>query len=201
MSDAELRLAKRRKTTLVKDIRTNIFVAIDGYDEQRKVADANVDDDVVRKLKGLLKTLERVVTELTGYNDKIYELTTDDAAFEAEMDADMVLSRTIDEYKGIVETMFEHREKAVPAAPVKPLSNQENKTATRRAKVPDLKIPTFAGSFLEWDTFKETFDAIIGDKEDYTNVEKFQYLTAHLSGAAKQCIAGFPVIGDNYAKA
>ena len=113
------------------------------------------------------------------------------------------MGRTIEKYRLILNKTLKRLrpDKTVPTAPVKPSSNQENKMATRRAKVPDLKIPTFNGSYLEWDTFHETFDAIIGAKPDYTDVEKFQYLTAHLSGAAKQCIAGFPIIGVNYAGA
>ena len=67
--------------------------------------------------------------------------------------------------------------------------------------MPDIKIPTFDGSYLEWDTFHETFDALIGTRTEYTDVKKFQYLRAHLSGPAKQCVEGFPVTGACYVEA
>ena len=74
----------------------------------------------------------------------------------------------------------------------------KTKPSLRRAKPPDLKIPTFNGSHLKWGTFKETFDIIIADKTDYTNVEKFQHLKVNLTGPAQTCIAGFPVVSANY---
>ena len=191
---------QRRKTNIVKKLTTILFVKID---EQRQM---DVGDMNVATINGLTTELKDAVGDYKNYNDDLYDLMDDDNEVQIEMDKDNDLTLQMSTNLATLEELKEKLKPAttataVPTPTPAPMPEREHKPPTRRAKVPDLKIPTFAGSFLEWDTFKETFDAIIGDKEDYTNVEKFQYLTAHLSGAAKQCIAGFPVIGDNYAGA
>ena len=193
MTDRELNLNKRKKTALVKCLEKNVFAVVDEALKEKDEASAT-DDSI--DLAGLLKTIDETVAELKSYNDKIYELIIEDAELEKEMDDDMTLKLKVNRYRSRVETTMKSVEKPIPVS--KSTNEEETKPSLRRAKVPDLKIPTFDGSYLEWDTFKETFDAIIGEKTEYTNVEKFQYLRANLTGPAKQCIAGFPVTGANY---
>ena len=194
MGDQEIRLVKRKKSALLKTIEKNVFAVIDDSTKQKDEAAAADDPD---ELIGLMKTIDDAVGELKLYNDKIYELTEDDAEMEKEMDGDMTMNRKINKYRALLEKATKV-EKPAPAAATIKSPDDESKPPSRRAKVPDLKIPTFDGSYLEWDTFKETFDAIIGKKSEYSNVEKFQYLKSYLTGSAKQCVAGFPVTGANY---
>ena len=200
--DRELKLNKRKKTALLNTIQKNVFVAIDEHKKKESAADVAVDvEDVAAELRGLSKTLDGLVSELKEYNNKLYELIEDDGEVEKEMNDDTTMNIKINKYRASLEDSIE-KLKPKPTVPVKSSTTSvETKPSTRRAKPPDLKIPTFSGSHLEWDTFKETFDAIVGDKPDYTNVEKFQYLKANLSGPAQTCIAGFPVVGANYAAA
>ena len=205
MSDArELKLNKRKKAALLKTIEKNVFVTIDEHKEKQKqgTAEVAVDvADVAAELRGLSKTLDVMVAELKEYSDKIYDNTDDDDEFEREMNDDATMNIKMNKYRISLEDLIE-KLKPKPTVPVQsPTTSVETKPSSRRAKPPDLKIPTFSGSHLEWDTFKETFDAIVGDKSDYTNVEKFQYLKANLSGPAQTCIAGFPVVGANYTAA
>ena len=192
--DRELKLNKRNKVALVKSIEKNVFVVVD--ESMKKKDEASAADEPL-DLTGLLKTIDDAVVELKSYNDKIYELIEEDADLEKEMDDDMTLKMKINKYRARVEAATTVN-KPVPVAPSTKDDEKKPPSTTHRAKVPDLKIPTFDGSYLEWDTFKETFDAIIGSKSEYTNVEKFQYLRAYVTGPAKQCIAGFPVTGANY---
>ena len=188
---------QRRKAGLLKKLAT-MFVTID---EQRQKEIGDVDADEIDEMIDDL-TLDYV--ELKEFNDELYKLITDndeqDTLIESDYRFDTKLRKQITATKKLKQKLEPAVTTATATTPT-PAPMPEQKPPIRRAKVPDLKIPTFSGSFLEWYTFKETFDAIIGDKEDYTPVEKFQYLAAQLSGDAKRCIAGYAIVGANYVPA
>ena len=194
--DKETRLFNRQKKSLLKKLDAKVFKAIDAALSEN----GNVDD-----LSKLSKDLDDALTELAAYNVKIYDHLLDledngnDGALEDEMDRDNDLKMKINEFKAKIEKAT--KTPIIIPEPKPDEASAATTTATttkRRAKVPDLKIPTFGGSFLEWDTFRETFDALIGDKPEYTDIEKFSYLRAHITGTAKQCIYSFPTSAANY---
>ena len=200
MADRELNLIKRKKSALVKSLDANIL----------KEVDAAIGGDDVDSLKGLIKLIDESLVHLTSYNDKIYDFMlasgteNDETTIEKEMSDDMTFKLRAQKCRARIESAVKGKDPPTPIPTNTKPSEEEPTTRVtapqRRAKVPDLKIPTFGGSYLEWDTFKETFDALIGDKE-YTGVEKFQYLRTYLTGTTKQLIEGFPTIGPNYAPA
>ena len=211
----ELKLYKRKRTTVFNTTKKDVFAPIDEY-QQTFDADAVVNDadaaDVVLKLTGLRTDLDKIEQELKEYSDKLCELLVDDddELFETIMNDDSSMIRKMSLYRAIIDDLIKRlKPKSVTSSDttsVTPTAANtmyvaETKAATRRAKPPDLTIPKFNGSYLEWDTFKETFDAIVGDKPGYSNVEKFQYLKSSLTGPAQTCIAGFPVVGANYTAA
>ena len=211
--ERELKLYKRKSTAVFNTTKKDVFAPIDEY-QQNFAADAVVNDadaaDVVLKLTGLRTDLDKIEQQLKEFSDRICELLVDDDEFETIMNDDSSMIRKMSLYRAIIDDLIKRlKPKSVTSSDTMSATPTaanttyvaETKAATRRAKPPDLTIPKFNGSYLEWDTFKETFDAIVGDKPGYSNVEKFQYLKSSLTGPAQTCVAGFPVVGANYVAA
>ena len=61
--------------------------------------------------------------------------------------------------------------------------------------MPKLTLPIFGGDPLKW---QDSFDSAVHFNAVLTNVQKLNYLRAHLEGEAARAIAGFPLMGVNY---
>lgn len=70
----------------------------------------------------------------------------------------------------------------------------------RRSRLPELKIPPFSGSYLDWPDFFAMFTTVV-EKDDITKLEKFQHLRACLEGAALSTISSLEPSDANYDKA
>lgn len=70
----------------------------------------------------------------------------------------------------------------------------------RSSRLPELKIPTFSGSYIEWSDFFSMFSTVI-DKDNITKIEKFQHLRACLKGAALDTISSLEPTDANYDEA
>ena len=64
--------------------------------------------------------------------------------------------------------------------------------------LPKLTLPIFGGDPLKWQTFWDSFDSAVHSNNVLTNVQKLNYLRAHLEGEATRVIAGFPLTSVNY---
>lgn len=65
-------------------------------------------------------------------------------------------------------------------------------------KPPEISLTTFDGTSEEWDNFYGNFMSTIDRNEELTEVEKFRYLRAFLTGRAARCIQGLEVTESNY---
>ena len=68
-------------------------------------------------------------------------------------------------------------------------------------KLPKITLKTFSGDPLDWNSFKETFEAAVHNNESITNIEKFTYLETYLDKSALQAMEGFPLTSKNYTEA
>ena len=66
------------------------------------------------------------------------------------------------------------------------------------SRLPKLTLPTFEGNPLEWQTFWDSFDSAVHSNNVLSNVQRLNYLRAHLGGEASRAIAGFPLTSANY---
>lgn len=64
--------------------------------------------------------------------------------------------------------------------------------------LPRLGLPTFDGSFAQWETFRDRFTSMIIDDQNLSNVERLHYLCSVLSGEASQAVAHLPVTDANF---
>ncbi|XP_053968620.1 uncharacterized protein LOC128870048 [Anastrepha ludens] len=71
----------------------------------------------------------------------------------------------------------------------------------RRSRLPELKIPIFSGSYLDWPSFFSTFTSAIDKDVEMSKLEKMQYLITSLSDAALDTVRSLEPSEENYDKA
>ncbi|GFY44580.1 uncharacterized protein TNIN_435861 [Trichonephila inaurata madagascariensis] len=71
-----------------------------------------------------------------------------------------------------------------------------------RIKVPKYHITRFYGDDAsKWLTFWNSFETAVHNNESLNNVDKFNYLKAHLGGSALNTVEGFPISAKTYDEA
>uniref|UniRef100_A0A1I7W8F1 Uncharacterized protein n=1 Tax=Heterorhabditis bacteriophora TaxID=37862 RepID=A0A1I7W8F1_HETBA len=65
-------------------------------------------------------------------------------------------------------------------------------------KFPEIKIPQFNCSQDSFDEFWAIFNQMVHLNQQFTPIEKFVYLTSHLTGRAANAIKGIKIIPQNY---
>ena len=78
------------------------------------------------------------------------------------------------------------------------LSTESVKTGD---ELPELVLKKFSGDPLEWNQFRETYEAAIHQNTRISNVQKFSDLINYLDGSAKQAVASFRVTNEGYEEA
>ena len=63
--------------------------------------------------------------------------------------------------------------------------------------LPKMPLPTFDGSFDNWIKFRDSFQAIVHERE-ITNIDKFHYLNQALKGDAARVIQSLGISDANY---
>ena len=58
------------------------------------------------------------------------------------------------------------------------------------SRLPKLTLPIFEGNLLTWQTFWDSFESAVHLNNVLTDVQKLNYLRAHLGGEASRAIAG-----------
>ena len=65
-------------------------------------------------------------------------------------------------------------------------------------KLPKIELPTFSGNILEWESFRDQFQALVDSCNSLSNVQKLMYLTSHLTGEAADTLKNTQVTAENY---
>ncbi|CAI6362844.1 unnamed protein product [Macrosiphum euphorbiae] len=85
------------------------------------------------------------------------------------------------------------------------LSNRtvdENKqTVQQNIRLPPINLPQFGGSFEEWYSFKDQFEAMVHKNKHINNTEKMYYLKTSLVGQAATVISSLSSDATNYIEA
>ena len=200
MAERELKLLTRNRKVLKAVIAKEIF-------EKIPIVSEDPTEEEVLEAKALYKTLMENAAELKAADNKITDLTADEA-LEDEMTMAMSFHLNIkkqasklekiwmkEETKGSKREISWEREETNAAVSGSGISNNKS------VKLPTLTIPPFDGDPLRWQTFIDSFEASVDKREDLTDVQKFQYLAGYLTKEAKKCIEGFPLTSANYGQA
>lgn len=68
-------------------------------------------------------------------------------------------------------------------------------------KLPDIKLPSFNGSYDQWLEFKNSYITMIHKRDDLDAIQKFHYLRSSLSDTALQVISALEFTAANYTHA
>jgi hypothetical protein len=68
------------------------------------------------------------------------------------------------------------------------------------AKLPSINLPSFEGNYIEWVNFKNTFDSMIHERSDLTNIQKFHYLKSSVKGEAQKPMTIYYITAYNLLK-
>ncbi|GFO37593.1 gypsy retrotransposon integrase-like protein 1 [Plakobranchus ocellatus] len=71
-------------------------------------------------------------------------------------------------------------------------------TRNKHVNLPRLHLPKFGGDILEFQEFWDQFTAIIDNREEISDVNKFSYLQSLLLGNARSCLQGLALTAVNY---
>ncbi|XP_054712948.1 uncharacterized protein LOC129222459 [Uloborus diversus] len=100
--------------------------------------------------------------------------------------------------------MLDSSANKVSKTEVAPVHNEELRTDFRyrgTVKLPKITIPKFYGDVSQWLTFWNSFETAIHANEHLDEIDKFNYLKAHLGRTALGTIEGFSISAENYGKA
>jgi hypothetical protein len=65
-------------------------------------------------------------------------------------------------------------------------------------KLPTITLPTFSGKVCDWQHFRDTFQALIVDNKQLSDIQRYHYLISSLQGEAKSLIQNLPVTTENF---
>lgn len=93
----------------------------------------------------------------------------------------------------ISRSQSHHTQSTQAPTPVSVNSSTEN-----RVKLPTIELPTFDGSYNNWVKFRDTFESLIHNNPNLSNIEKFHYLNASVKGNASRTIQALGISELNY---
>ena len=65
-------------------------------------------------------------------------------------------------------------------------------------KLPKIKIPVFTGNVLEWPSFWNMFTEMVDKHDQYSDIEKMNFLLMHLGESVKLIVKNFSLESQNY---
>ena len=65
-------------------------------------------------------------------------------------------------------------------------------------KLPTIALPEFDGDYMQWLTFRDTFECLIHENDELPAIQKFHYLRAAVKSEAAQVIESITISSNNY---
>jgi hypothetical protein len=140
-----------------------------------------------------LKAAKRMSKVLT-FDEKIVSLTPPtgfDAAFIEADEYSIYINEHSSKYQSFLD-----RSSTTPSADTSLISSHTS--TPRKVNLPKLSLTNFAGDILQWQGFKDSFDAAVHSDDSLGNIKKFQYLRKYVEGEATRAIEGLSLTNANY---
>ena len=161
-----------------------------------------VDETKLKSLKVMLETYEAKIEQLRQLDEQVSSKLDEEELLEAEIaEADDYLNELREKryhIKFFIESKVKPSKQNIPPPSMSQTSVSTNSSANHR--LPRLALPIFTGNSLKWQTFWDTFQTAIHNNSGLSDVQKFTYLKAQLSGDAANSIDGLPLTESNYAQ-
>ena len=155
------------------------------------------DDEKLCEAEALLTSLNRKMLDIYRWDTEI-QLEIED---EAELEEDTQASTTFDVSSGITIARLtalidNYKKRTVARTNSSPRSSSPSNTSS--LKLPKLQLPSFSGSYTEWNSFRDLFTASVDSNAQLSNSEKLNYLRACVKGDAAKVISSLTITDANY---
>ncbi|XP_055589791.1 uncharacterized protein LOC129741974 [Uranotaenia lowii] len=167
-----------------------------------------------RQISVRLENLERICKEIYDVRGRI-EILLEEALGDESSDGDgerkgrgeaadqssedenhLLLQQFDDKYCLLKAELLELQGRSIPHSFTDNLTRPSSTFS--KVKLPEILLPTFGGKFTEWVVFRDSFNSLIDQNSDLTEMDKFTYLRAALSSDALQEIHNIELSAANY---
>ena len=162
------------------------------------------DDDALCEAEALLASLKGKLLDIHRWDTEIQLEIEDEAELDADMEAstdfEITASTTIARLTALVDNYKKQTQAAVLTGSTTRRSSSP--TAVRSSiRLPKLQLPSFSGSYTEWTSFRDLFNASVDSNAQLTDSEKLNYLRACVKGDAAKLISSISITDANYSLA
>ena len=165
------------------------------------LSEETTSEEVQARLRVILRQLEAKQSLLNDLDREILSLC-ELADVDGEIDESETITAKIIQFKGKLETALQRFRPATGVTEVTALPDSASISPlpvySAKARLPKLMLPKFRGDVTAWTTFWDSFKAAVHDNTELTKIDKFNYLTSLLEGAAAHSIQGLTLSGANY---
>lgn len=146
------------------------------------------------QLESRLEAIKDVWSDFDNIQSNIEALdTSTDSTIDQE-------ERTVfdDRYFHAIATAKAHIQSYEPKTNASLGPSPQSCNSQTSVRLPQLNLPTFNGSYDQWNQFRDTFDALINQNTTLSKVQRFYYLQSSLKDVASQVIHSLQLTEQNY---
>ncbi|XP_044249366.2 uncharacterized protein [Drosophila takahashii] len=178
MATVILETLKRQRSNIKRNI-TRIRGMVDAKEEEKQKSPA--------ELQCRLGILESYFKQALSVQSEIETMESTDSGRADLEDSYITTKLAIQQLLGedLHNTVFDHISAPSYSAP---------------SRLPRLALPSFDGNHKDYKNFISSFLQLV-NREQISNIDKFNHLRNCLKGPALEAVAAFPVTRENYAKA
>ncbi|XP_065078147.1 uncharacterized protein LOC135701316 [Ochlerotatus camptorhynchus] len=141
--------------------------------------------------------LDHLVAIWNDFNAMQAELETlDEAAIEAHLKERIEFETFYFRVKGFLLAVNKNEPTSPRTSSTSSLTTQSPMSS--HVRLPDIKLPVFAGNLDQWLNFHDLFVSLVHSSHELSNIQKFYYLRSSLSGDALKVVQTIAISANNY---
>lgn len=182
-------LTKRKK--IIKGKITRLITQVDNFNNQEiSISDIEVYQQEANSLD----------SELNKLNDEILTACPDAEFDKREQEMHEEFSRLDDLKITLRNELRKFNDDNISSNSSNKSKNTAN-TDNNCLKLPRIELPVFTSNYLDWISFRDLFQASVGNNKSLSECQKLQYLKLSVKGEAASLIQSIQISNENYEKA
>ncbi|XP_076660598.1 uncharacterized protein LOC143363956 [Halictus rubicundus] len=139
-------------------------------------------------------------SKITELYDNFHSIIIELEALDESGDYQSHIIEFEDSYYACAESLdkLQNSKNAAPSEKSDTRRNNANDNVKGNGILPKIKLPTFDGNLLEWQSFHDSFLSMVHENEDLLYVQKFHYLKHSLHGEIASVIDTLSASKENY---
>ncbi|CAL1682497.1 unnamed protein product [Lasius platythorax] len=156
-------------------------------------------------IKNRITLMQSYFTDVQNMDAELYHLCDESRRASHAYYTEDQFSACATSYEEALDTLHEKKAELEPTPRSQSTTSadpQLNRSGIQAVShLPKLELPTFDGTFENWETFRDRFSSMIVDDQALSNVDRLHFLCSVLSGEANQAISHLPVTDANFSVA